>query len=38
MFTLFQIVVFSYQEVEINVWDCWASFVVPYGERAYVTW
>ncbi|KAK0182645.1 hypothetical protein PV327_000760 [Microctonus hyperodae] len=33
-----QIIVFSYQEVEINIWDCWASFVVPYGERAYVTW
>ncbi|XP_074103450.1 vasopressin V1a receptor-like [Cotesia typhae] len=33
-----QLFVFSYQEISIGVWDCWASFSLSYGERAYVTW
>jgi hypothetical protein len=33
-----QVVVFSYQEVGPDVYDCWATFIKPWGERAYVTW
>ncbi|XP_057337211.1 vasopressin V1b receptor-like isoform X2 [Microplitis mediator] len=33
-----QVIVFSYQEISPGVWDCWASFTLPYGERIYVTW
>jgi len=34
----FQVAVFSYQEVRPGVYDCWATFFEPWGERAYVTW
>ncbi|KAK7073574.1 hypothetical protein SK128_015392 [Halocaridina rubra] len=33
-----QIFVFSYQDVGDGTWDCWASFIPPWGPRAYVTW
>jgi hypothetical protein len=33
-----QVAVFSYQEVRPGVYDCWATFIEPWGERAYVTW
>lgn len=33
-----QIFVFSYQEVSSGVWDCWATFKIPAGQQAYVTW
>ncbi|XP_043273572.1 vasopressin V1a receptor-like isoform X2 [Venturia canescens] len=33
-----QIFVFSYKEIYPDVWDCWASFDEPYGQKAYVTW
>jgi hypothetical protein len=33
-----QVVVFSYQEVGPDVYDCWATFIKPWGERVYVTW
>ncbi|XP_045582759.2 cephalotocin receptor 1 [Procambarus clarkii] len=33
-----QVFVFSYQEVGNGSWDCWASFIPPWGPRAYVTW
>ncbi|XP_049857889.1 vasopressin V2 receptor-like [Schistocerca gregaria] len=33
-----QLFIFSYQEAEPGVYDCWATFQVPWGERAYVTW
>ncbi|PSN44015.1 Vasopressin V1a receptor [Blattella germanica] len=34
----FMLVVFSYQEIGPNVFDCWATFIQPWGERTYVTW
>ncbi|XP_034942502.1 mesotocin receptor-like isoform X1 [Chelonus insularis] len=33
-----QTIIFSYQEISVGVWDCWASFQLPHGERIYVTW
>lgn len=33
-----QLFVFSYQTISPGVWDCWATFTVPYGQEAYVTW
>ncbi|CAH1392935.1 unnamed protein product [Nezara viridula] len=33
-----QLTIFSYQEVAPGVFDCWAVFSQPYGERVYVTW
>uniref|UniRef100_A0A8J9SCL6 Vasotocin V1-type receptor 2 n=1 Tax=Lethenteron camtschaticum TaxID=980415 RepID=A0A8J9SCL6_LETCA len=33
-----QVVIFSLQEVEEGVFDCWADFGQPWGMRAYVTW
>ncbi|XP_034942504.1 vasopressin V1a receptor-like isoform X2 [Chelonus insularis] len=32
-----QTIIFSYQEISVGVWDCWASFQLPHGERIYVT-
>ncbi|XP_046628525.1 cephalotocin receptor 1-like isoform X1 [Neodiprion virginianus] len=37
-FCIPQLIVFSYQEVSPDIWDCWATFNPPSGERAYVTW
>ncbi|KAL1421030.1 hypothetical protein MTO96_004387 [Rhipicephalus appendiculatus] len=33
-----QVFIFSYQEVSTGVYDCWGTFVEPWGLRAYVTW
>ncbi|XP_042880181.1 arg8-vasotocin receptor-like [Penaeus japonicus] len=33
-----QVFIFSYQEVTAGTWDCWASFIPPWGTKAYVTW
>ncbi|KAJ9588716.1 hypothetical protein L9F63_017990, partial [Diploptera punctata] len=33
-----QVIVFSYQEIGPGVFDCWATFIKPWGERTYVTW
>ncbi|KAH0952224.1 hypothetical protein HN011_002922 [Eciton burchellii] len=33
-----QVFIFSYKEISPGVWECWASFYLKYGERAYVTW
>ncbi|XP_029177210.1 annetocin receptor-like isoform X2 [Nylanderia fulva] len=33
-----QVFIFSYQEISPGVWDCWATFYLKYGERAYITW
>lgn len=33
-----QLLIFSYQEVIPDVYDCWATFPEPWGEKAYVTW
>ncbi|XP_012272252.1 vasopressin V1b receptor [Orussus abietinus] len=38
LFSLPQVFVFSYKEISPGVWDCWATFELSYGERAYVTW
>lgn len=33
-----QIFIFSLQEVEKNVYDCWATFIEPWGDKIYITW
>ncbi|XP_070156382.1 oxytocin receptor-like isoform X1 [Polyergus mexicanus] len=33
-----QVFIFSYEEILPDVWECWATFNLKYGERAYVTW
>ncbi|KYN22180.1 [Arg8]-vasotocin receptor [Trachymyrmex cornetzi] len=33
-----QIFIFSYMEISPGVWECWATFYLKYGERAYITW
>ncbi|XP_075536292.1 oxytocin receptor-like [Dermacentor variabilis] len=33
-----QLFVFSYQEVAPGVYDCWGTYIEPWGLRAYVTW
>ncbi|XP_037798131.1 oxytocin receptor-like [Penaeus monodon] len=33
-----QVFIFNYQEVAAGTWDCWASFIPPWGPKAYVTW
>ncbi|XP_012527228.2 oxytocin receptor isoform X2 [Monomorium pharaonis] len=33
-----QIFIFSYMEIAPDIWECWATFYMPYGERAYITW
>ncbi|XP_020280029.1 vasopressin V1a receptor-like [Pseudomyrmex gracilis] len=33
-----QVFIFSYQEISPGVWECWATFHLKYGERAYITW
>nr|QXN57622.1 inotocin receptor isoform B [Ooceraea biroi] len=32
-----QVFVFSYKEISPGVWECWATFYLKYGERAYIT-
>lgn len=33
-----QLFIFSLQEVEENQYDCWATFIEPWGSRVYITW
>ncbi|XP_014226557.1 oxytocin receptor-like [Trichogramma pretiosum] len=33
-----QIFIFSIQEIAPGIWDCWATFDLPYAKKAYVTW
>ncbi|XP_029662167.1 vasopressin V1b receptor-like isoform X2 [Formica exsecta] len=33
-----QVFIFSYEEISPDIWECWATFNLKYGERAYVTW
>lgn len=33
-----QLFIFSLQEVEKNQYDCWATFVEPWGSRIYISW
>lgn len=33
-----QLFIFSLQEVEENQYDCWATFVEPWGSRIYISW
>lgn len=33
-----QTFIFSFMEVTDGVYDCWATFIEPWGTRAYVTW
>ncbi|XP_072755270.1 vasopressin V1a receptor-like [Anoplolepis gracilipes] len=33
-----QVFIFSYEEISPGIWECWATFYLKYGERAYVTW
>ncbi|KAK9884236.1 hypothetical protein WA026_005186 [Henosepilachna vigintioctopunctata] len=37
-FCIPQIIIFSYQEISKNVFDCWATFHYEWGEKVYVTW
>ncbi|XP_054639582.1 oxytocin receptor b [Dunckerocampus dactyliophorus] len=38
IFSTPQVYIFSLQEVEDGVYDCWGDFVQPWGAKAYVTW
>ncbi|XP_041637257.1 arginine vasopressin receptor 2, like [Cheilinus undulatus] len=33
-----QLFIFSLQEVEENQFDCWATFIEPWGSRVYISW
>ena len=33
-----QLFIFSLQRIEENLYDCWATFVEPWGQRIYITW
>ncbi|XP_008296284.1 arginine vasopressin receptor 2, like [Stegastes partitus] len=33
-----QLFIFSLQEVAENQYDCWATFVEPWGSRIYISW
>uniref|UniRef100_A0AAY5KC93 G-protein coupled receptors family 1 profile domain-containing protein n=1 Tax=Esox lucius TaxID=8010 RepID=A0AAY5KC93_ESOLU len=33
-----QLFIFSLQEVEANLFDCWASFIEPWGSKIYISW
>lgn len=33
-----QLFIFSLQEVEKNQYDCWATFIEPWGSRVYISW
>ncbi|XP_040030450.2 arginine vasopressin receptor 2, like [Gasterosteus aculeatus] len=37
-FSAAQISIFSLQEVEENQYECWATFIEPWGSRIYITW
>ncbi|XP_071357727.1 arginine vasopressin receptor 2, like [Trachinotus anak] len=33
-----QLFIFSLQEVAENQYDCWATFIEPWGSRVYISW
>ncbi|XP_060886407.1 arginine vasopressin receptor 2, like [Labrus mixtus] len=33
-----QLFIFSLREVEENQFDCWATFIEPWGSRIYISW
>lgn len=33
-----QLFIFSLREVEDNQYDCWATFIEPWGSRIYISW
>lgn len=33
-----QLFIFSLQQVEENHYDCWATFIEPWGSRIYISW
>lgn len=33
-----QLFIFSLREVEENQYDCWATFIEPWGARVYISW
>ncbi|XP_070848714.1 arginine vasopressin receptor 2, like [Chaetodon trifascialis] len=33
-----QLFIFSLQEVDENQFDCWATFIEPWGSRIYISW
>ncbi|KAK9525627.1 hypothetical protein VZT92_016314 [Zoarces viviparus] len=37
-FSAAQISIFSLQEVGENLYECWATFIEPWGSRIYITW
>lgn len=38
VFSTPQLFIFSLQRIEENLYDCWASFIEPWGQRIYITW
>ncbi|XP_078423716.1 vasopressin V2 receptor-like [Cetorhinus maximus] len=38
VFSLPQIFIFSRQEVQPQVFECWATFIKPWGRKSYITW
>uniref|UniRef100_A0A1B6D522 G-protein coupled receptors family 1 profile domain-containing protein n=1 Tax=Clastoptera arizonana TaxID=38151 RepID=A0A1B6D522_9HEMI len=38
VFCIPQVKIFSYQEIAPGIYDCWATFPQPWGEKLYVTW
>ncbi|XP_069565368.1 arginine vasopressin receptor 2, like [Brachyistius frenatus] len=33
-----QLFIFSLQAVKVNQYDCWATFIEPWGSRIYISW
>ncbi|XP_076153325.1 arginine vasopressin receptor 2, like [Alosa pseudoharengus] len=38
IFSTPQLFIFSLQRFENNLYDCWATFIEPWGQRIYITW
>ncbi|CAL9683108.1 unnamed protein product [Knipowitschia caucasica] len=38
VFSAPQLFIFSLREVEENQFDCWATFMEPWGREAYISW
>ncbi|XP_008399409.1 arginine vasopressin receptor 2, like [Poecilia reticulata] len=38
LFSSPQLFIFSLQEVQVSLHDCWATFVEPWGSRIYISW
>ncbi|XP_060695480.1 vasopressin V2 receptor-like [Hemiscyllium ocellatum] len=38
LFSLPQVFIFSIEEVQPRVFQCWATFVQPWGRKSYITW